>query len=87
MEMARAEIATRGLSNVRVVHADALNTGLEKNAYDLVHERLVLVTIPAARHSWRRCSLCSAPAERSLWWMWTTYPGCVSRRILRGMSC
>jgi SAM-dependent methyltransferase len=47
VEMARAEIAKRGLSNVRVVQADALNTGLEKNAYDLVHERLVLVNVSA----------------------------------------
>src|SRR5579859_387768 len=47
VEMARAEIAKRGLRNVRVVHADALNTGLEKNAYDLVHERLVLINVAA----------------------------------------
>ena len=47
VEMARAEIARRGLSNVRVVEADALNTGLEKNAYDLVHARLVLINVSA----------------------------------------
>jgi SAM-dependent methyltransferase len=47
VEMAHAEIANRGLSNVRVVQADALNTGLEKNAYDLVHERLVLINVAA----------------------------------------
>lgn len=47
VEMAHAEIAKRGLSNVRVVQADALNTGLKKNAYDLVHERLVLINVPA----------------------------------------
>ncbi len=47
VEMARAEIAKRGLRNVRVVQADALNTGLEKNAYDLVHERLVLINVSA----------------------------------------
>ena len=47
VEMARAEIARRGLSNVRVVQADALNTGLEKNAYDLVHARLVLINVSA----------------------------------------
>jgi SAM-dependent methyltransferase len=44
--MARAELSERGLSNVKVIHADALNTGLEKNAYDLVHERLILINIP-----------------------------------------
>ena len=47
VDMARAEIATRGLSNVRVVHADALNTGLEQGAYDFVHERLVLINVSA----------------------------------------
>jgi len=47
VEVARAEIAKRGLRNVSVVQADALNTGLEKNAYDLVHERLVLLNISA----------------------------------------
>jgi SAM-dependent methyltransferase len=47
VEMARAEIAKRGLSNVSVVQSDALNTGLEKDAYDLVHERLVLINLSA----------------------------------------
>lgn len=47
VEMAHAEIAKRGLRNVRVVQADALNTGLEKNAYDLVHARLVLINVSA----------------------------------------
>jgi trans-aconitate methyltransferase len=45
--MARAEVAKRGLSNVTVLEADAFHTGLEKNAYDLVHERLVLNNVPA----------------------------------------
>jgi ubiquinone/menaquinone biosynthesis C-methylase UbiE len=48
VEMARAELSQRGLRNVQVVNADALKTGLEKNAYDLVHERLVLINVPAA---------------------------------------
>ncbi len=47
VEMAHAEIAKRGLSNVRVVQADALSTGLERNAYDLVHARLVLINVSA----------------------------------------
>ena len=37
VEMARAEIAKRGLGNVTMVHADGLNTGLEKSSFDLVH--------------------------------------------------
>jgi SAM-dependent methyltransferase len=47
-DMARAELKERGLPNVRVVNADALKTGLEKNHYDVVHERLVLINIPPA---------------------------------------
>jgi SAM-dependent methyltransferase len=45
-DMARAEQRRRGLSNVELVNADALNTGLDKNSYDFVHERLVLINIP-----------------------------------------
>jgi SAM-dependent methyltransferase len=48
VDMARTELSKRGLRNVRVVSADALNTGLEKSSYDIVHERLVLINVPAA---------------------------------------
>jgi SAM-dependent methyltransferase len=44
-EMARAEIIRRALGNVTIVQADALNTGLDKGAFDLVHERLVLINV------------------------------------------
>src|SRR6266568_3599509 len=44
---ARAEIAKRGLTNVTVVEGDALATKLEKNSFDLVHERLVAINVPA----------------------------------------
>jgi len=37
-----------GLHNVRVIHADALQMGLEKNACDVVHERLILINLPPA---------------------------------------
>jgi ubiquinone/menaquinone biosynthesis C-methylase UbiE len=47
-DMAREEQSKRGLRNVQLVNADALNTGLEKNSYDIVHERLVLINIPLA---------------------------------------
>jgi ubiquinone/menaquinone biosynthesis C-methylase UbiE len=46
-EMARAEVAKRGLANVTVVEGDALATGLEKESFDLVHERLVMINISA----------------------------------------
>jgi SAM-dependent methyltransferase len=46
-EMARAEIANRGLGNVRIVQADGLATGLDRNSFDLVHERLVLINVSA----------------------------------------
>jgi SAM-dependent methyltransferase len=45
--MAEAEIARRGLHNVRIVQGDALDTGLDKNSFDLVHERLVMINVSA----------------------------------------
>jgi ubiquinone/menaquinone biosynthesis C-methylase UbiE len=48
VDMARAELRRRGLRNVAVIHADALQTGLEKNAFDVVHERLILINLPPA---------------------------------------
>jgi ubiquinone/menaquinone biosynthesis C-methylase UbiE len=44
---ARAEVAERGLTNVEIVEGDALAAGLPKQAFDLVHERLVLVNVAA----------------------------------------
>ena len=44
-EMAQAERGRRGLQNVKLVHADATNSGLPKNSYDFVHERLVLINM------------------------------------------
>jgi len=46
VETARRELTRRGLNNVKVIQADALKTGLEKNSFDLVHERLVLINVP-----------------------------------------
>lgn len=46
VDMARSEIADRGLDNVTIVQADALDGGLERESFDLVHERLVLVCLP-----------------------------------------
>jgi ubiquinone/menaquinone biosynthesis C-methylase UbiE len=48
VEMAQAEVTQRGLRNVQVINADALRTGLEKNSFDVVHERLVLINVPPA---------------------------------------
>jgi SAM-dependent methyltransferase len=47
VEMAKSEVAKRGLDNVRMIEADALDTGLEKNSFDLVHERLVMINVSA----------------------------------------
>src|SRR5947209_19401470 len=44
---AETEIARRSLSNVKVVQADALSSGLQRNSFDFVHERLVMINIPA----------------------------------------
>ena len=47
-DMARAELGKRGLRNVQVINADALENGLEKNSYEIVHERLVMINLPPA---------------------------------------
>jgi SAM-dependent methyltransferase len=47
VDMAKAKLAKRGLVNVQMVEADALKTGLEKESFDLVHERLVMINISA----------------------------------------
>ena len=47
VEMARLEVAKRRLKNVRILQADALHNGLEKNSFDLVHERLVMINLSA----------------------------------------
>jgi SAM-dependent methyltransferase len=45
-EMAHEEISSRGLANVEIVQGDALRSGLERQSFDLVHERLVLPHVP-----------------------------------------
>jgi len=40
-------IEERGLTNVRLVQGDATATGLPRAAFDLVHERLLLMITPA----------------------------------------
>lgn len=43
VDLATAIARERGLANVRVVLADALQTGLQAGSFDLVHERLLLI--------------------------------------------
>jgi SAM-dependent methyltransferase len=50
VDMARAEIARRGLNNVEIVQADALSSGLPRESFDLVHTRLVMVNVSAREH-------------------------------------
>lgn len=40
---ARQVVAERGLANVNVVQGDARSSGLPRDAFDLVHERLLLI--------------------------------------------
>jgi ubiquinone/menaquinone biosynthesis C-methylase UbiE len=47
VDMARAEIARRGLDNVQIVQADALSSGLPRESFDVVHARLVMVNVSA----------------------------------------
>ena len=44
--LARRYAHDRGLANVEVMTADARHTGLPSDAFDLVHARTLLVTIP-----------------------------------------
>jgi ubiquinone/menaquinone biosynthesis C-methylase UbiE len=46
--MAESELSNRRYKNVKLVKADALHTGLERNSYNFVHERLLLINFPAA---------------------------------------
>ena len=46
LAMARDFAAEQGLANVRLVRGDARATGLPRDAFDLAHARLVLVTVP-----------------------------------------
>jgi len=54
VDMARSEVALRGLQNVEIVQADALHTGLEQGTFDLVHERLVMINVPTRQALLRR---------------------------------
>lgn len=44
VELARRIAAERGLVNVRLVQGDATATGLPRDSFDLVHERLLLLS-------------------------------------------
>ncbi|WP_157014841.1 methyltransferase domain-containing protein [Mesorhizobium xinjiangense] len=46
VSLARNMVRDRGLANVEIVHRDGRSTELEKNAFDLVTLRLVLVNVP-----------------------------------------
>jgi SAM-dependent methyltransferase len=46
VEMARREVAKRGLSNTTVFHGDAAKPSLDKGNFDFVHERLLLINMP-----------------------------------------
>lgn len=50
VEMARTEIERLGLTNVQVIEGDAVRSGLERESFDLVHERLVMVNVPERAH-------------------------------------
>jgi SAM-dependent methyltransferase len=45
-EAASAEIVRLGLTNVRVIQADALTSGLDRSSFDFAHERLVMINRP-----------------------------------------
>ena len=45
-DMAKGEVARRGLVNVTIIEGDALGTTLPMGSFDFMHERLVLVNMP-----------------------------------------
>jgi SAM-dependent methyltransferase len=45
VDAARTELAVRNLRNVQIKQVNALSSGLDRGAFDLVHERLLLVNI------------------------------------------
>jgi ubiquinone/menaquinone biosynthesis C-methylase UbiE len=49
IDYAHRTIAERGLTNVRLIHADASASGLHTGSFDLAHERLVLVNLASPR--------------------------------------
>jgi ubiquinone/menaquinone biosynthesis C-methylase UbiE len=59
--LARQENGRLGLANVTMVQADALDSGLEKGSFDLVHERLVLVNVPERERLLREMLALTAP--------------------------
>jgi ubiquinone/menaquinone biosynthesis C-methylase UbiE len=46
VEMASALATQRGWDGVEIIRADARDTGLPEGSFDLVHARLVMVTVP-----------------------------------------
>jgi ubiquinone/menaquinone biosynthesis C-methylase UbiE len=46
VEMASALVAQRGWDGVEIIEGDARDTGLPGGSFDLVHARLVMVTVP-----------------------------------------
>ena len=79
LRMAAEELRGRGLGAVELVVADAADTGLPGAAFDLVHERLVLVNVPrpedvlAEMVRLTRPGGCVAVADVD-WLTWTCLP-------------
>jgi hypothetical protein len=46
VDLARSEVSRLGFQNVAIIQAGALASGHERESFDLVHERLVLVNVP-----------------------------------------
>ncbi|MDC0745485.1 methyltransferase domain-containing protein [Polyangium mundeleinium] len=64
VEMARAFVAARGLSNVELMEADARATGLPPGTFDLVHARLLLVNVPRPEEVVREMMALARPGGR-----------------------
>jgi SAM-dependent methyltransferase len=63
--LARQYAGSRGLANVEVRQADARDTGLPSDSFDLVHARTLLVTIPEPAQVVAEMARLAAPAAGS----------------------
>jgi ubiquinone/menaquinone biosynthesis C-methylase UbiE len=61
VEIVKTEVTRLGLGNVTVVQGDALSSGLDRESFDLVHERLVLVNVPERRELLAEMASLAAP--------------------------
>jgi SAM-dependent methyltransferase len=79
LSLARRVLTPRGLSHVRLVHADARATQMPENSFDLVHERLLLMNLASPQDVVKEMVRIVRPGgwvllENADWITWTCEP-------------